>query len=235
MSAARSFLNRVPQPVRKRLVAIGKLVTLDPGDTLARIGSPTRHVCFPLSGAMSVGAQVGQSTSSQLLVAGSESIISGNVLLGMHPTPLDATVVTTGTAHIIEVRAYLRLLAIDTVLLRMHQKAIGELLSRLGRAAVCMQHHLLPGRLARVLLELSDREMTDRVNGHSLLLTHETLAWLLGVRREGISLQAAQLQQRGLIAYKRGLVTLTDRKGLQKEACSCYQASLDRPGRMRKD
>ena len=65
----------------------------------------------------------------------------------------------------------------------------------------------------------------DRMQSHEFLLTQEFLAMMLGVQRTGVSIAAGALQRAGLIRYKRGNVTIIDRRGLQRRSCECYDVS----------
>jgi CRP-like cAMP-binding protein len=92
------------------------------------------------------------------------------------------------------------------------------LLTQMSQTAVCNRHHSLDQQLCRWLL-LS----LDRLNGPELIMTQELIANMLGVRREGVTGAALQLQAAGLIQYVRGHITVLDRPGLEKRTCECYQ------------
>jgi DNA-binding GntR family transcriptional regulator len=62
----------------------------------------------------------------------------------------------------------------------------------------------------------------DRVKGDQLQLTHEFLAFMLGVRRAGVTMALRALQDAGLIEGERGKVTIVDRPGLEAASCECY-------------
>jgi CRP-like cAMP-binding protein len=92
-------------------------------------------------------------------------------------------------------------------------------LTQMAQAALCTRYHRVDQRLARWLLMTQ-----DRVPQGALRATHEFLAATLGVRRAGVTRAAADLQDKHLIAYHRGVLTLVDREGLEAAACGCYAA-----------
>ena len=82
---------------------------------------------------------------------------------------------------------------------------------------MCNRHHSLDQQLCRWLL-LS----LDRLTGPNLVMTQELIANMLGVRREGVTEAAGQLQKAGLISYTRGRIKVEDRPGLEQRTCECY-------------
>jgi len=96
------------------------------------------------------------------------------------------------------------------------------MLAQLSQTAACMHFHEIEPRLAHWLLMIH-----DRAHGNHFHLTHECLARMLGVRRSGITIAAGALQQRKLIQYTRGEISILDRKGLEAVACECYKAVIN--------
>jgi len=91
---------------------------------------------------------------------------------------------------------------------------------------VCNRYHSVEQQLCRWLLL-----MLDRSSSNNLVMTQELIANMLGVRREGITAAAGNLQGAGLIHYSRGRITILDRTRLEARACECYRvvkAEFDR-------
>jgi CRP-like cAMP-binding protein len=92
------------------------------------------------------------------------------------------------------------------------------LITQMAQTSVCNRHHSVDNAFSRFLLLGLDRSA-----GNELLLTHEKVANLLGVRREGVSEAAMRLQRQGLISYSRGRIRVLDRAGMEACTCECYK------------
>jgi len=98
---------------------------------------------------------------------------------------------------------------------------------QISQSAACNARHVVEERCARWLLAAH-----DRVGGDELMLTHEFLGVMLGVRRAGVTVAAGSLQRAGLIRYRQGRVTILDREALEAAACECYRITTDEYDRL---
>ena len=238
-SLAQNYLMQLlPTRDRQQLQALCKPVQLALGDVLCEAGAPTRHVYFPIDGFISLIATSpaarpavnalqahtplpGQPTSAGVEVGmvGREGMLGTELVLGAVTAPLQALVQGQGLALRVEQAAFKRQLALSEPLRRHLLRYVYVLMAQQATAASCLRFHQIGPRLARWLLMSQDRAHANHFH-----LTQEFLAYMLGVRRVGITFAASALQRSGLIAYRRGELHVLDRAGLELAACSCYSA-----------
>jgi CRP-like cAMP-binding protein len=211
------LLARLPKSVQVRLDAIGQVVVLPLSQILGEPGAPTRHVHFPLDGFVSLLAQVDDEHVIEVGMVGREGMLGVQLALGVASEPLRSLVQGEGRALRIDAAAFRRELAVSAALRTTLDRYVYVLLSQHARAAACLRFHMIEERLARWLLMSQ-----DRASSYVFQLTQEFLAYMLGVRRVGVTIAAGELQRRHLIAYERGEMTIVDRAGLELAACSCY-------------
>ncbi|MBU1359331.1 MAG: Crp/Fnr family transcriptional regulator [Gammaproteobacteria bacterium] len=217
--AQNHLIELLPRRERTKLLAICQPMELHLSDTLCVAGDEMRHVVFPLQGFISLVANTDRHPGLEVGMIGREGMLGAHVALNVLRAPLQALVQGSGHAWQAHAEAFRTLLPSCPVLQRTVHKYLYVLMSQLASSAACLRFHLIAPRLARWLLMSHDRAHSKRFD-----VTQEFLAYMLGVRRVGVTVAAGVLQDRGLIAYARGHIEVVDRSGLEAAACSCYEA-----------
>ena len=200
-----------------RLSASLELAPLVLGMALHESGAEMRHVYFPTDSIVSLLYVMEDGSSAEIAVVGNEGLVGVSLFMGGETTPSRAVVQSAGHAYRLPGRLlkeeFYRAGPMQHLLLRYTQ----ALLTQMAQTAVCNRHHSLDQQLCRWLL-LS----LDRLSGNKLVMTQELIANMLGVRREGVTEAAGNLQDAGLISYRRGHISVLDRPGLEARTCECY-------------
>ncbi len=206
-------------------------VAMPLGKILYGPGEKLQHVYFPTTSIVSLHYVTASGASAETAGVGNEGVVGVSLFLGGETTFSSAVVQTAGHAYRLEGRLLKiafnrvggrRAGALHHLLLHYAQ----ALLTQTAQTAVCNRHHTLEQQLCRWLLLTLDRMPTN-----DLIMTQELVASMLGVRREGITEAAGNLQRAGLISYRRGHISVLDRHGLETHACECYavvKKELDR-------
>jgi CRP-like cAMP-binding protein len=216
------LIELLPGKDKLRLLEICERVDMTLTQVLSEPGDVTRHVYFPTEGFISLVAMASGSPGVEVGMVGREGMLGAQLVLGVAKSPLHALVQGQGTAWRIPARAFRGELARSSALKRHLHRYLYVLMAQQSTSAACMRFHLTGPRLARWLLMSQDRARAD-----SFHVTQEFLAYMLGMRRVGITTAAGALQKDGLIEYSRGEMTVLDRSGLEAVACSCYAAERD--------
>jgi CRP-like cAMP-binding protein len=216
-AAQNHLIERLPRRERLRLLALCQPVQLVLGEVLCEAGTPTLHVYFPTEGFISLVARVDAHSGLEVGMVGREGMFGAQLVLGVAESPLRALVQGPGACWRVDVAAFTAELAASAALKRQLDRYLYVRTAQTVTAAGCLRFHLIGARLARWLLMSQDRAHSDQFH-----VTHECLAYMLGVRRVGVTVAAGRLQRLGLIAYHRGELTVRDRAGLEATACSCY-------------
>lgn len=214
---ANRLLDHLPAAELRRLLGVSVQVSMRSGQQVATQDLPARALLFPLSGFMALVAPLEPHPPLQVGMVGREGVLGSQLLLGLPDSPVSALVQEDGQAWGVPAAALRRHLTGGPGLRRLLTRYLMVQLRNSATAAACLHFHALQARLARWLLMGLDRAEGDR-----FAVTQEGLAHLLGVRRVGVTVAAGKLQQAGLIHYHRGWITVSDRAGLQAQACSCY-------------
>lgn len=216
------LIELLPRRERSRLHAVSEMIQLAQGEVLCEPGKAISHVYFPLEASISLLALIDGSPGVEIAMVGREGMLGVQMVLGVAQASVHALVQSPGTALRIATAAFCNELARSPALRRGMNHYLYVRMAQMTTSAACLRFHLIGPRLARWLLMNQ-----DRVHADSFHVTHEFLAAMLGVRREGITTAASTLQRSGLIAYRRGNLTVLDRQGLEAAACGCYAAERE--------
>lgn len=219
LSPENLLLAALPAADRRRVLANCDTVELVVGETLTEPGDATRHAFFPINSFISLVAPIDRGAQLEVGLVGNEGMVGTSVILGVRVSPLRALVQGGGPAWRLHAAALTRELERSPALRRVLNGYLHVVLGQLAQTAACTRFHLVEARLARWLL------MTrDRAHSNVFRITHVFIAYMLGVRRVGVTRAASALQRRGLIHYTRGSLEILDAPGLEAAACSCYVA-----------
>ena len=216
------LLAALPKAVRRTLVAHSEQVELSSAVVLCEPGAAITHVFFPLDSAVTLMAGTKSRADLEAGLVGNEGMLGATLTLGILVSPQRWLVQGPGRALRIEVGRFLHELAVSPALRRTLHRYLYVTLVQLAQTAVCKRFHVVESRLARWLLMTRDRLHTDELH-----FTHENLAYVLGVRRAGITRAASALRKRKLIRYRRGNLQIVDGRGLKAASCECYAQDHD--------
>jgi CRP-like cAMP-binding protein len=207
----------LPPAQQQRWRAQLERVELPLGQVLYEPGQDLSHAYFPSTAIVSLLCVTRDGASAEVAVVGNEGMVGVPLLMGGESTPSRAVVRCGGSGFRLTAQAIkdeFHCAPVMSLLLHYTQ----ALITQMAQTAVCNRHHSVEQQLCRLLL-LS----LDRLQGSELVMTHELIAQMLGVRREGVTEAALKLQSEGLIRYTRGHITVLDRAGLALSVCECYE------------
>ena len=217
--AENQVLGALPEADYRRLRPNLELVALPVGRVLSEPSEPVTDVFFPTSGIVSVLTLLENGASTGVALTGNEGLVGVSVFLeGLGAASLRRAVVLSA-GHAYRARAdclfdeFERGAALQHLVLRATQ----ALIAQIGQTVACNRRHDVLERLSSWLLH-----SLDRLPGNKVCVTQRTLSDLLGIRREGVTEAAGQLQSEGAIQLGRGHVLVRDRLALEQRACECY-------------
>ncbi|WP_448620653.1 Crp/Fnr family transcriptional regulator [Geodermatophilus sp. URMC 65] len=193
---------------------------LPAGQVLHEPGQAVTDVYFPLTGVVSVLADLGEDQVVEAATIGREGVVGISVYLGADAPTERSQVQVPGRALSMTTEDLREHLAdVDGPLTAMLRRSAQALFTQVSRNAACNRVHTVRQRAARWLLTTA-----DRMDNPSFELTQHFLAQMLAVRRTSVSEVARSLAEDGCLTYSRGRITITDRPRLQSHACNCYEA-----------
>lgn len=211
------LLAALPEADFQHLLPQLERVVMSLGRVLHESGATQNHVYFPTSAIVSLMYVTEEGATTEIAVVGNEGLVGVSQIMGGGTTTTQAVVQGSGECFQLKAQTireqFSRCAAVRDLLLHYTQ----ALLTQMAQTAVCNRHHSVEQQLCRLLLLC-----LDRLQGNELVMTQESLAHMLGVRREGVTESAGKLQKAGLISYTRGHIMVLDREGIEKRTCECY-------------
>ena len=221
LSLANRLIASLPSRERSLFFEESELVELKVSMVLTEAGHAPTYAYFPVDGFVSLSLPMAGKPNAELTLVGNEGMFSTSTALGVSESAFTCTVQGAGRFFCIHQTQLQHLLAENVCLNDSLKRYVHACLSCLALQAACVNLHSIEQRSARWLL------MTrDRADSSEIFLTHDTLAVLLGVRRESVTRAAGALQRYGLISYGRGYLVLLDESRLEGVACPCYLTDL---------
>jgi len=195
--------------------------------TLYKSGDVVEDVYFPGGGFVSVVTVLANGGMVEVATIGREGMVGMSARIpGIPEQPMTMVQMETDACQRLPAAAFRREMnrggALHDIVSRFSQ----AYLSVVMQSTACNAIHRIEQRLARWLLTAH-----DRVDKDQFPLTQEFLAMMLGAARPTVTVVAGTLQRAGLITYKRGLISIIDRKALEKASCECYRVTAALLGR----
>ncbi|MDO9475761.1 MAG: Crp/Fnr family transcriptional regulator [Pseudohongiella sp.] len=211
------LVDELPVEQHNRLLAKSELISLNTNQILCDQEMNLTHVYFPTTATISMMVKVNEHPPLGMILVGSEGMLGASLVLGVRAAPFRAAVQGKGSALRISVSGFNSLISENPAIADVLGRYVFVMMEQLSQTAACHRFHEVEPRLVRWLLLTHDRAQGDSFN-----LTHLLLAEMLGVQRSAVTIAAGILQQKNLISYARGVITIVDRIGLEKLSCECY-------------
>ncbi|MGZ5165412.1 MAG: Crp/Fnr family transcriptional regulator [Burkholderiales bacterium] len=214
------LLVALPRAHFELLVSHLETMSLSQGATLSEPGDEITEVFFPHDGMLSLLAVMRDGKAIE--TAWREGVVGAMARLGLYTSMVRVVVQLPMSATKIAAARFRKAVQRSDVIRDLCVNYNEVLLSQARVTAACNALHPIEARFCRWLLQSADRAGGDKIG-----LTQEFLAEMLGVRRTSVTEIAGKIQAQGLISYARGMITILDRKGLEKRSCECFQTLLD--------
>jgi CRP-like cAMP-binding protein len=195
-------------------------IPLEAAQLLYRGHKPIEYVYFTETGVCTLIDTMAKGVAGKVGTIGNEGMVGLPVVWGDHRAPQSVLVQIPGVGLRIKARLFKKELARSASMRAVMLRYAGAFFNQVARSAVCNHFHSLRQKCCFLLLMTQDHMQSNK-----FLLTHKSLAMMLGMQRSGVTAAAVGLQRAGLIRYRRGNVTILDRRGLKRRSCECYDAT----------
>ncbi len=192
-------------------------VSLPLGKVIYESGEHLEYIYFPTTAIISLLYVMENGATAEIGMAGNDGLVGVALFMGGSTTPNRAVVQSAGNAFRLRSKALKFEFGLGATFQNILLRYTQYLMTQISQTAVCNRLHSVEQQLCRWLLINHDLLQTNK-----LIMTHDLIANMLGVRREGVSIAAGNLQKKGLIKYVRGTITMLDRKELEGVVCECY-------------
>ena len=211
------LLAALPTAELDKLLTHMELVPLKLGTMLYEPGEQMRYAYFPTTAIISLHYVTESGSSVETAGVGNEGMVGVSLFMGGNTTPSSALVQTAGYAYRLERHSLSTEFKHAGLFQHMMLHYSQALLTHLSQTSTCNRHHSIEQQLPRWLLCT-----LDPIPSGELIMTQELVTNMLGVRRESVTTAAGNLQQAGCINYRRGHISILNRKVLESRVCECY-------------
>ncbi|WP_018624077.1 Crp/Fnr family transcriptional regulator [Kangiella aquimarina] len=211
------IFSSLPAALQRRLMTSMKQSQLPAGKILFESQEAINYLYFPMGCVINLIFELDDGDEIQVACLGAEDICGGALISGSKKSQLRAEVLHAGTALLMPAKEALYWFHNEREFRVPILKSCSRIEHQIMTKVACNRFHTIQQQLCFWLLEVS-----DKIQNKVIDVTHEHIAGLLGVRREGISEAAHKLQLQGFIDYKRGHIKILNRKQLEQLSCECY-------------
>jgi CRP-like cAMP-binding protein len=216
--AGNRLLSTFPSEARALIEPFGEMVDLIAGEVVLRRGDEVKASLFPIGPTIiSMAIELAGGRSVEVASVGLRGAVGGIISCGQAPAFARATVLVGGPAYRVPMQALEEAKRRSSFISNIFCRFSDYLLAQTMQSVACNAFHSIPERAARWLLHAQDRA------GDRIELTQENLAGLLGVQRTTVNAVVRELLEENLISTGRGVVRVTDRAGLKRRSCECYE------------
>ena len=212
------LFHSIPTEEWNRLLPHIERVELPLGKVLSESGFKMDYLYFPTTAIVSMINELENGSAAEFATIGNRGCVGICIFMGGHSMLSRAVVSSAGFGFRIKAQYIVQEFEKGGPVMHLFLRYTQALITQLTQTAVCNRHHTVDQQLCRWLLLC-----LDKLPSHEMKMTQQLISTMLGVRREGITEAALQMQKAGLIKYSRGLITVIDRPGLEKRVCECYQ------------
>jgi CRP-like cAMP-binding protein len=212
------LIDSLPEDESMQLISRGQYIELPQGKVLYRQHGSISHVYFPTRGCCCHIVPLDEGRQIEATTIGKEGMLGIHLALGLDFSPLMAVSVVPGEAIRVPVQHFVEIMRAGGPLDRLIKKYVAYCLLLASQTIACATIHTVQQRVSRRLLMAHDRVGEDEFS-----FTQELLGQMLGVRRQSITLVARTLQATDFIEYRRGVIKILDRPGLEAASCECYK------------